>query len=76
MPPAPVRSCLPVPLRDTGQRFIAAYVRYLTEAEQKCWEAMVDDITGALDNLGTLDRVTTERLFAVLFDQLRRAGIH
>ncbi len=34
----------------------------------------VDRITGALDVLGTLDRVTTERLVAVLFDRIRRAG--
>jgi len=36
---------------------------------------MVDNITDALDNLGTLNRVTTERLLAVLFDRIRRAGI-
>jgi len=36
---------------------------------------MVDNITDALDNLGTLDRVTTERLLAVLFDMIRRAGV-
>jgi hypothetical protein len=34
----------------------------------------VDQITEALDRLGTLDRVTTERLTAVLFDRIRRAG--
>ncbi len=34
----------------------------------------VDAITAALDRLGTLDRVTTERLTAVLFDRIRRAG--
>lgn len=34
----------------------------------------VDAITKALDALGTLDRVTTERLSAVLFDRIRRAG--
>ena len=34
----------------------------------------VDRITAALDRLGTLDRVTTERLTAVLFDRIRRAG--
>ncbi len=36
--------------------------------------AMVDRITGALNELGTLDKVTTERLTAVLFDKIRRAG--
>ncbi len=36
---------------------------------------LVDNITDALDNLGTLNRVTTERLLAVLFDRIRRAGI-
>ncbi|MEQ9398047.1 MAG: hypothetical protein RJQ04_02655 [Longimicrobiales bacterium] len=35
----------------------------------------VGQITSALDALGTLDRVTTERLTAVLFDRIRRAGI-
>ena len=34
----------------------------------------VDRITAALDSLGTLDKVTTERLTAVLFDRIRRAG--
>ena len=34
----------------------------------------VDRITAALDALGTLDKVTTERLTAVLFDRIRRAG--
>ena len=36
---------------------------------------LVDGITGALVQMGTLDVVTTERLFAVLFDRIRRAGI-
>lgn len=36
---------------------------------------LVDNITDALDTLGTLNRVTTERLLAVLFDRIRRAGI-
>lgn len=36
---------------------------------------LVDGITGALMQMGTLDIVTTERLFAVLFDRIRRAGI-
>jgi len=35
---------------------------------------MVDRITGALDALGTLDRVTTDRLLAVLLDRVRQAG--
>ena len=43
------------------------------ELGNEMWE-MVDRITGALDALGTLDRVTTERLTAVLFDRIRRAG--
>jgi hypothetical protein len=34
----------------------------------------VDRITEALDALGALDRVTTERLTAALFDRIRRAG--
>jgi len=34
----------------------------------------VDRITAALDQLGTLDRVTTERLLAVLFEGIRSAG--
>lgn len=34
----------------------------------------VDRITGALDRLGTLDRVTTDRLLTVLFDRIRQAG--
>ena len=34
----------------------------------------VDRITAALDALGALDRVTTERLTAALFDRIRRAG--
>jgi len=36
--------------------------------------AMVDRITEALDALGSLDRVTTERLAAVLLDQIREVG--
>jgi hypothetical protein len=40
---------------------------------ESMWEG-VDRITEALDALGTLDRVTTERLVAVLLDQVRRAG--
>ena len=36
---------------------------------------LVNGITDALADLGTLDRVTRERLFAVLFDRMRRAGI-
>jgi hypothetical protein len=43
------------------------------ELGNQMWE-MVDRITGALDALGTLDKVTTERLTAVLFDRIRRAG--
>ena len=31
--------------------------------------------TDALAALGTLDRVTRERLFAVLFDRIRSAGV-
>jgi len=42
--------------------------------EDAMW-GLVNGITGALQDLGTLDRVTTERLFAVLFDRIRRAGI-
>ena len=38
------------------------------------WSQM-EGITDALARLGTLDRVTRERLFAVLFDRIRRAGI-
>jgi hypothetical protein len=38
------------------------------------WD-LVNGITGALQDLGTLDRVTRERLFAVLFDRIRIAGI-
>lgn len=44
------------------------------ELGNEMW-GMVDRITGALDALGTLDRVTTERLTAVLFDRIRRAGL-
>jgi hypothetical protein len=43
------------------------------ELGQEMW-SRVDRITHALDALGTLDRVTTERLTAVLFDRIRRAG--
>jgi hypothetical protein len=43
------------------------------ELGDEMWD-MVDRITGALDALGTLDRVTTGRLTAVLFDRIRRAG--
>jgi hypothetical protein len=43
------------------------------ELGDEMWER-VDRITGALDALGTLDKVTTERLTAVLFDRIRRAG--
>ncbi len=43
------------------------------ELRDQMWER-VDRITGALDALGTLDKVTTERLTAVLFDRIRRAS--
>jgi len=43
------------------------------ELGNRMWD-MVDRITGALDALGTLDRVTTTRIVAVLFDRLQRAG--
>ncbi|MDP2958164.1 MAG: hypothetical protein Q8N53_17180 [Longimicrobiales bacterium] len=43
------------------------------ELGEEMWDR-VDRITGALDALGTLDKVTTERLTAVLFDRIRRAG--
>lgn len=43
------------------------------ELGEEMWDR-VDEITGALDRLGTLDRVTTERLTAVLFDRIRQAG--
>lgn len=43
------------------------------ELGDEMW-GMVERITGALDALGTLDRVTTERLTAVLYDRIRRAG--
>ena len=36
---------------------------------------LVGGITDALAALGTLDRVTRERLFAVLFDRIRSAGV-
>ena len=42
--------------------------------QDEMW-ALVGGITDALQDLGTLDRVTRERLFAVLFDRIRRAGI-
>jgi hypothetical protein len=35
---------------------------------------MVDRITGALNELGTLDKVTTDRLFTALFGKVRAAG--
>ncbi|MFQ5535808.1 MAG: hypothetical protein ACE5GJ_00015 [Gemmatimonadota bacterium] len=44
-----------------------------SELGDRMWE-MVGAITDALDALGTLDKVTTERLLAVLFDRIRRAG--
>lgn len=43
------------------------------ELGNRMWD-MVDRITGALDALGTLDRVTTDRLLAVLLDRVNRAG--
>ncbi|HKJ01169.1 MAG TPA: hypothetical protein VJ997_01905, partial [Longimicrobiales bacterium] len=43
------------------------------ELGSEMWE-MVNRTTEALDALGTLERVTTERLTAVLFDRIRRAG--
>ena len=44
------------------------------ELGDEMW-ALVGGITDALAELGTLDRVTRERLFAVLFDRIRSAGI-
>jgi len=41
--------------------------------KSEMWD-MVDRITSALQALGTLDRVTTQRLTAVLFDRIRSAG--
>ena len=43
------------------------------ELGEEMWDR-VDRITAALDAMGTLDKVTTERLTAVLFDRIRRAG--
>lgn len=43
------------------------------ELGDRMWN-MVDGIVGALDTLGTLDKVTTQRLFAVLFERIRQAG--
>jgi hypothetical protein len=43
------------------------------ELGQRMWEG-VTRITDALDALGTLDRVTTDRLLAMLLERLRRAG--
>lgn len=43
------------------------------ELKDQMWD-MLDRITGALDALGTFDRVTTERLTGVLFDRIREAG--
>jgi len=37
------------------------------------WD-MVDRITEAMDALGSLDRVTTDRLVSVLLDRIREAG--
>ncbi len=44
------------------------------ELGDEMWDR-VDQITGALDAMGTLDRVTTERLTTVLFDRIRGAGV-
>ena len=41
---------------------------------EEMW-GLVGGITDALAALGTLDRVTRERLFAVLFDRIRSASI-
>ena len=57
---------------------MAAMLRIEAAATEALGEEMwdlVNGITGALADLGTLDRVTRERLFAVLFDRIRRAGI-
>jgi len=43
------------------------------ELGTEMWSS-VDHITAALDALGTLDKVTTERLTSALFDRIRRAG--
>jgi hypothetical protein len=45
------------------------------ELGDRMWD-MVDGITDALDALGTLDRVTTERLSSVLFDRILQIGFH
>jgi hypothetical protein len=45
------------------------------ELGDRMWD-MVDGITEALDALGTLDRVTTERLSTVLFDRILQIGFH
>jgi hypothetical protein len=45
------------------------------EIGDQMWD-MVDGITEALDALGTLDRVTTERLSSVLFDRIVQIGFH
>jgi hypothetical protein len=43
------------------------------ELGEEMWDRM-KRVTAALDAMGTLDKVTTERLTAVLFDRIRRAG--
>lgn len=44
-----------------------------SELGQRMWDG-VTRITNALDALGTLDRVTTDRLVAVLMERLQQAG--
>ena len=69
------------------QRFLEANDTRMDDPSDDSWAGLdteelgdemwgrVGQITSALDALGTLDRVTTERLTAVLFDRIRRAGI-
>ena len=44
------------------------------EIGDQMWD-LVEDITNALDALGTLDRVTLERLSTVLLERVREIGI-
>jgi hypothetical protein len=37
--------------------------------------SLVEEITNALDRLGTLDRVSRERLNAVVLERIRETGI-
>lgn len=62
------------PARSFSGNPVEEAVPATQEVGDEMW-ALVEDITNALDRLGTLDRVSRERLSAVVLERIRETGI-